>query len=132
MHDHFYKIQEYLLDLKIIITKEDAAEHYFVINGENNGIQNMVIYVEDPIVVLEQFIFDLPSHDPAVLVKLLQINRSAVHGALALDDTGKRVIYRDTLQVDTLDFNELEASINSLSLLLSEHANTILESAGVS
>lgn len=129
MHDHFYKIQTYLLDLNVIITKENAEEHFFIVEDEDNGINSMIIYVEDPIVVLEQFIFDLPSSDPAILTKLLQINRSAVHGALALDESGKKVIYRDTLQVDSLDYNELEASINSLSLLLSEHANTILESA---
>ena len=49
-----------------------------------------------------------------------------MHGAFVLDETGQKVIFRDTLQLENLDLNELEASINSLSLLLSEYSEQIL------
>ena len=53
-------------------------------------------------------------------------NRDIVHGAFVLDDDGKRVIFRDTLQVETLDFSELEGTLSSLSLLLSEYTDEII------
>ncbi|MCC7454321.1 MAG: molecular chaperone Tir, partial [Crocinitomix sp.] len=37
-----------------------------------------------------------------------------------------KVIFRDTLQVDSLDLNELEGSLTSLSLLLSEYSDEII------
>ena len=44
-----------------------------------------------------------------------------------VDETGQKVIFRDSLQLENLDLNELEGSINSLSLLLSEYSEQILE-----
>ena len=61
-----------------------------------------------------------------VTKKLLQKNRDIIHGAFVLDETGQKVIFRDTLQIENLDLNELEASLNSLSLLLSEFSEQII------
>jgi len=36
------------------------------------------------------------------------------------------LIFRDTLQMENLDLNELEGSINSLTLLLSEYSNELI------
>ena len=58
---------------------------------------------------------------------LLQKNRDIIHGAFVLDATGEKVIFRDTLQLENLDLNEIEASLNSLGLLLSEYSNQIIE-----
>jgi hypothetical protein len=35
-------------------------------------------------------------------------------------------LFRDTLQLEHLDLNELEASLNSLQLLLSEYMNELI------
>ncbi len=59
--------------------------------------------------------------------ELLQKNRDIVHGAFVLDETGEKIIFRDTLQIENLDQNELEGSINSLTLLLSEYGNRLIE-----
>ena len=40
---------------------------------------------------------------------------------------GKKVIFRDTLQLENLDINEIEGSLNSLALLLSEFSGKIIE-----
>ena len=57
----------------------------------------------------------------------MQKHRDIVHGAFVLDESGEKVIFRDTLQLENLDLNELEGTINSLSLLLSEYSEQILE-----
>ncbi len=57
------------------------------------------------------------------------MNRELVHGAFILDEGCKYVSYRDTLQLENLDLNELEASIQSLSLALAEYGSELLEYA---
>ena len=39
---------------------------------------------------------------------------------------GKLLLFRDTLQLENLDLNELEGTLNSLALLLSEFAEKII------
>jgi hypothetical protein len=119
---HFEKVKNYLFELGFDIQSEDPEEGLVVITDEEQGISNLIIDCEDDILIFEQFIFKLK--DPGnsqVLKKLLQINRDIVHGALAVDEDD-RIIFRDTLQLENLDINEIEASINSIGLLMAENA----------
>ena len=59
--------------------------------------------------------------------RLLQKNRDIIHGAFALDETGRKLIFRDTLQIDSLNLAELDACVNSLGLLLSEFADELIQ-----
>ncbi len=119
----FERVKIYLLDLDLEITDENEAEELVVVEDEENGIKNLVVDCEDPIVVLEQLIMPVPQHDAGTFVRrLLQIIRTLVHGAFALDEEGKRVFFRDTLQLANLDFNELEGSVRALSLAMAENA----------
>lgn len=127
MSENFAKVKQYLLDLNYTIKYENEEESLFVIDNPDYGISNMLIDCEDPILVLEQFIFELKSDDSSVLRELLQLNREIIHGAFTIDESGKKVLFRDTLALENLDLNELESSINSLSLLLSEHSEKIID-----
>lgn len=126
MDNYFRKVRDYLLDLNFTITHDDEESQLFVIQKKDEGINNMVIGCSDPILILEQHIFDVSGNSPDVYRELLKKNRDIVHGAFVLDDRGEKVIFRDTLQLENLDRNELEGSINSLSLLLSEYADEII------
>ena len=125
MKDYFKKVREYLLNLEVTIVSEDAEDEVFVIQKEEDGVMNMVIVVSDPLVIIEQVLFTVKEGSIDVYKRLLMKNRDVIHGAMVLDEDGK-IIYRDTLQVSSLDYNELEASIESLSLLLSEFGDEIL------
>lgn len=125
MDIHFNKVREYLLDLNYTISLENEETGVFVINKEEDGINNLVIGCSDPILILEQHIFDVKTDSMEIYKSLLQKNRDIVHGAFVLNDDNK-VIFRDTLQLENLDSNELEGSINSLSLLLSEFSDEII------
>ncbi len=61
------------------------------------------------------------------MTRLLQKNRDIIHGAFALDESGCKLIFRDTLQIDSLDLAELDACVNSLGLLLSEFADELIQ-----
>jgi hypothetical protein len=70
---------------------------------------------------------DVPQKTDGLFKRLLQMNRTLVHGAFVLDEEGKKVIFRDTLQLENLDKNELESSINALSIALAEYAGELIE-----
>ena len=127
MEKYFEKVRNYLLELEYEITGENEAEGLFVVQNTDMGIENMIIDCEDLVLILEQHLFDLKKPDVEIFKSLLQMNRSIVHGALVLDETGTKIIFRDTLELRNLDLNELEASVTSLSLFLSEYADKILE-----
>ncbi|RMH19802.1 MAG: molecular chaperone Tir [Acidobacteria bacterium] len=127
MADHYQRVRRYLLELELRILHEDEASSVCLVEDEENGIKNLVVDCEEPILVLEQLIFRLPENAGAPLFKrLLQLNRTLVHGAYVLDEAGERVLFRDTLQLPTLDRDELEASIRALSLALAEHGGELL------
>ncbi len=127
MIDHFNKVKSYLLELDYSIFYMNEEEGVLVVENESEGIQNLVLACADPLLIMEQFLFELKQDSSDVLKNLLMKNRDIVHGAFALDDGGNKVIFRDTLQLENLDLNELEGSINSLSLLLSEYSDELIK-----
>ena len=127
---HFENVKNYILELGYSITSEDEKEELVVIDDESEGIKHLVIDCEDPILILEQFIFNTNGKlSDAILLRLLQMNRSLVHGAFAIDDAGEKVIFRDTLQLENLDLNELEGSIHALSRAMAEHGEELVKFA---
>lgn len=129
MKEKFEQVKAYLHDIGIAIIREDEAEELVIAEDEENGIKNLVIDCEYPILVLEQVIMKIQPNSGDFFRRLLQINRELVHGAFALDETGEILIFRDTLQLENLDRNELEGSVHALSLALAEHSSELLKHA---
>ena len=127
MKDSFEKVRSYLLDLGHTIIKENEEDGVFVVEDEGLGLKNLVIGCADPILIMEQHILELNNANTDILQRILQKNRDIIHGAFVLDESGKKLIFRDTLQLENLDVNELEGSINSLTLLLSEYSDELIK-----
>lgn len=126
MEDHYNRIIEFLLELDVDITRENPEEGILVIQKEENGIKNLIVGIAPPVLILEQYLFKIKNNNNSIYKSLLQKNRDIIQGAFVLDDEGDKVIFRDTLQIENLDLNEIEASLNSLSLLLSEYSQQII------
>ena len=126
MSEYLDRVKGYLLDLDLTIVAENEADTLVVVDDEDNGIKQLVIDCEPPIVVLEQLIAEVPEEPGDLFKRLLQMNNTLVHGAFVLDETGGRIFFRDTLQLGNLDVNELEGSIRSLSLALAEYGAELL------
>ena len=126
MQDHFQLVKDYLLQLNFNIIHENRGDGIIMVSKEQEGIKNLIIGVANPILIIEQHIFNIKNKNEIVYRSLLQKNRDIVHGAFVLDETGDKVIFRDTLQLENLDLNELEGTLNSLSLLLSEYSQQII------
>ena len=123
---YFHTVKSLLLDLGYAITHEDEEQELFWIRDEDSGIANLIVDCEDPLLVLEQVIMPVPGDSADLFRRLLQMNRLLVHGAFVLDDTAQAILFRDTLRIENLDRNELEGSIEALSLALAENAEELL------
>jgi Putative bacterial sensory transduction regulator len=123
----FDTVKQYLLDLNLSIVDEDPGEGIVVVEDEERGVKNLVVDCEEPILIFEQMIMPVPSNPGNMYQRLLQMNRNVVHGAFALDEDGQMVLYRDTLQLANLDANEVEGTIEALSLALAEFGDELIE-----
>lgn len=124
---YFRKIESFISKLGYSISYQNQKEGIFCIESESDGIKNLIIGVAPPILILEQFIFTLKNDNKDILKSLLIKNRDIIHGAFVLDEEGKRVIFRYTMQIEKLDINEFEGALNSLGLLLSEYYEQIID-----
>lgn len=126
MISKFALVKEYLYDMALPIIAEEPGEELVIVDDEDNGVKNLVIDCEDPILILEQVLIPVPDDPRDLFKRLLQWNRQLVHGAFALDEDGKVVVFRDTLQLENLDRNELEGSIRALGVALAEFGPDLL------
>jgi hypothetical protein len=122
----FDTVKAYLLELQLSIVGEEPAEGIVVVEDEERGIKHLVVDCEDPTLIFEQMIMPVPAQPGDLFRRLLQMNRTMVHGAFALDEDSKMVLFRDTLRLENLDLNEVEGTIESLSLALAEHAEELI------
>lgn len=126
MSESFEKVKVFLVDMGYAISQENAEDELVIVNDEESGVKNLIVDCEDPILILEQMIVRVPEKSGDLFRRLLQMNRTLVHGAFVLDEEGKMVLFRDTLRLENLDQNELEGSINALGLALAENAGELL------
>ena len=125
----FEKVKDFLLDMGFVMSHEEPHEELVVIDDEDRGIKNLVIDCEAPILILEQVIMSMPESSSDFCKRLLQINRTLVHGAFVLNEEGTTLLFRDTLQLENLDRNELEGSIDALSLAMAEYGGELVSFA---
>ena len=122
----FEKVKNYIMDMGFAISHEEPQEELVVIDDDERGIKNLVIDCEGSILIIEQVIIPMPKESSDFCKRILQINRTLVHGAFVLDEEGTTLLFRDTLQLENLDRNELEGSIDALSLGLAENASELV------
>jgi hypothetical protein len=93
MNVYFDKVRDYLLELDFSIISQDVEEGILVVEKEDEGMKNVVLIVSDPIVIVEQFLFELTDESLEVYKRLLIKNRDIIHGAFAIDESGKKVFF---------------------------------------
>jgi len=131
MSDVLDQVRDYVLELGLAIESEIPEEEILIVNDEERAISHLVIDCEDTILVLEQLIVQLPSAvDSSVYKRLLQINRTLIFGAFVLNEEGDTLVYRNTLALENLDLNELEGTLNALTLALAENGEELLTFVG--
>jgi hypothetical protein len=113
------KIDSYLV--KLSLTFQEAAPGSWVVRDAQKGLENLVIHIAEPLVIMRINVMAVPTSGKEKLFEvLLKLNATdMVHGAYAID--GNQVIIIDTLETGTLDLEEFEASIDAIGLALAQH-----------
>ena len=117
--------------IRMDLDYEEVDEGMFLAHGDNGGA-GVVVHHSDPVLVLRLKMMDLPPEPEEELIglyrSLLELNATdIVHGAYGIEEG--ELILTDTLELENLDFTELQASIESLQLAASSHMGRIRELA---
>ncbi len=99
----------------------------WIIHDEGESIDNIVVTVNDPIVVLRVKLMDAPTDGAqraALFEKLLELNATdMVTGAYGLESNA--VVITETLQAAHLEEREFEVTLDGLTLAVSQHYESL-------
>jgi hypothetical protein len=87
----------------------------------------IAVRVDPPLVVVRVHIGDVPKGDSTELFrKLLQLNaKGLVHSSYGIDDS--RIILSSALELENLDYNELEATLDEIDIALAQQIPILAE-----
>ena len=113
------KIEQYLIDL--MITYQQVDKNLWLLDDEERSLQGVAVMQADPMVIVRAEIMDVPKENLLELyTKLLELNASdVIHGAYAMEN--KKIVLLDTLNYDTMDYEDFRSVLDSFSLALTEH-----------
>ena len=112
------KIESYLINLSL--TYEEAGDDVWVINDEDKGLANVVIFAEDPLATIRTKVMTIPEQNrSAFFEELLRLNADMVYGAYAIDE--QDVVLVETFELSTLDYEEFQGALDAIGLALAQH-----------
>ncbi len=116
-------IEIYLDDCKFPFEKID--EGIWRVESPGNNVENIILTYMEPILILRVNLMQVPQTKQETFFKrLLQLNATEIpHGAFGLEDD--KIVLIDTLQVENLDRNELQASVDSLGFTVAQYYNEL-------
>jgi len=110
--------------IRMGVDAEEVADGMWVIAGADGSVPVVVNY-SPPMVLLRLKVMDLPdgvpNHDLARFYRrLLELNATdIVHGSYGIEEGD--VVLSDALELETLDYSELQSSYESLVMAASSH-----------
>lgn len=115
--------------IRMDLEYEEVDEGMFLTRSEDGGA-TVVVHHADALLLIRMKVMDMPSEESMDLYRtLLELNATeVVHGAYGIEDGD--LILSDTLELETLDFLELQASMESITLAAASHIEQIRSLAG--
>ncbi|MDE2773215.1 MAG: hypothetical protein OXI46_05850 [Gemmatimonadota bacterium] len=124
-------LESFLLRMEDLEVDEIEEGMYLVRN--RGGGPPVVVSHSAPLLLLRMKVMDLPEDGIAnaeLFRALLELNATdVVHGAYGLEEG--ELILSDTLKLETLDFEELRDSLESIQLAAADHMQRIRSLAGL-
>ena len=120
-------VEAYLLRLSRRYKPVEDTPGTFLVDTID-GMPPAAVRVEPPIVVVRVHIGDAPKENVELFRKLLELNaKSLVHSSYGLE--GERIVLSSALELENLDFNEIQATLDEIDLALAQHLALIMEAA---
>jgi hypothetical protein len=113
-------VEAYLLRLNRRYRSLDEQPGTFLVET-SGGMPPVAVRVDPPLVVVRVHIGDLEkgSAPTALLRRLLELNaRQLVHASYGIEDD--RVVLSSALELENLDFNELQATLDEIDVVLAQ------------
>jgi hypothetical protein len=104
---------------------EEVESGMWVLKGSDDGA-NVVIHLSPPLLLLRVKVMEVPEGDRSAELyrRLLELNATGlVHGAYGIEEDD--VILSDALELESLDFNEFQAAIDSMQVALASHLESL-------
>jgi hypothetical protein len=110
-------IEQYMNEMNL--EYEELNEGVFHIFDDLEEINDIYVLFTPPIVTFIVRLMDIPANNKEEFYHLLlELNGQLIAGAYSIE--GNSVFISDTLQTENLDFNEFQASVESLATALVE------------
>lgn len=117
-------VESYLLRMELDF--EEIDEGMWMVRAGPDGA-GLVLNHTPPVLVFRAKVLDLPDDEAqcaALYRRLLELNATdLVHGAYAVEEAD--VILTETVELENLDFNEFQATIDSIFMALAGHAEVL-------
>ena len=114
-------VEAYLLRLNRPYRAVEGQPGTFLI--ESRGLPAVAVRVDPPLVVVRVHIGDVKAAEgqqAPLFRQLLELNaRQLVHASYGIDDG--RVVLSSALELENLDFNELQATLDEIDMALAQH-----------
>lgn len=108
--------------IRMDLDYEEVDEGMFLTRGDDGGLP-VVVHYADALLLIRMKVMDMPEEDESskeLYRTLLELNATEiVHGAYGIEEGD--LILSDTLELETLDFHELQASMESIALAAATH-----------
>ncbi len=114
------KIEGYLM--KLSLSFQEAGKNGWLVRDPEKGLEDLLVMIVDSHVIMRVNVMKIPdgAKKAALFEELLRLNATdMVHGAYGID--GSEIIIIDSLELDTMDLEEFQASMDAISLALAQH-----------
>ena len=115
--------------IRMDLDYEEVEEGMFLVRGSDGAV---FVHHSEPVLLLRLNVMGLPPEgDLTDLYRaLLEWNATdIVHGAYGIEED--EIILSDTLELETLDYEELQASVESIQFAASSHLGAIRTLSGI-
>jgi hypothetical protein len=115
-------IESFLLRLEQPV--EEVEPGMWVLGSDGSRV---VVHHSPPLLLLRTRVLEIPQEDTRcteLFRKLLELNATdLVHGSYGIEEGD--IILSDTLELEHLDFNTLQSSVESLQLAIASHREAL-------
>jgi hypothetical protein len=119
-------LESFISRLDDAVSSEEVETGIWVLTPGDDSVP-VVVSFDPPVVVFRVRVMDLPqagSNRNELMQKLLEFNAEGlVHGSYGIE--GAQIVLTDALQLENLDFNEFQASLDSITLALASHMSAL-------
>jgi hypothetical protein len=114
--------------LRMQLDYEEVEPGMWLVQSGMDGVRLVVNHVP-PLLLLRSKVLETPSDQERcaeLYRRLLELNANdLVHGAYALEEGD--IILTDALELENLDFNEFQASVDSIQMALASHMEALAQ-----